>query len=522
MNILKLYDTTLRDGTQSEKISLSIEDKLKIAKKLDEIGVNYIEGGWPGSNPKDEEFFSKAKHLGLNARLVPFGSTRKAGITSEKDKNLAALLKADTETVCIFGKSWDLHVKDALKTTLQENLNMIYESTRFLKDHGKEVIYDAEHFFDAYKNNREYSIQTLKEAERGGADILVLCDTNGGTIPSEIEEIIKQVKKHVNVPLGIHAHNDSETAVANTLTAVKLGVAHVQGTINGYGERCGNANLCSILPNLKIKLGIDCVTDDQLKKLTEVSRYISEIANLTPYPNLPYVGSSAFAHKGGVHVDAVQKNPRTYEHVEPETVGNTQRVLVSELSGRANVVSKARELGFKLDKNTKEVAEILRILKEKEKEGYQYEGAEASFELLIRDALNHPRHFFDMLGFRVIVERQKDGRMLAEATVRVEVDGKDFFMAAEGDGPVNALDSALRKALDKFYPSLKDMHLTDYKVRVLDEKRGTAAKVRVLVESRDKNSSWGTVGVSENIIEASFEALIDSIVYKLLRDTKIK
>jgi 2-isopropylmalate synthase len=520
--MLKLYDTTLRDGSQSERISFSVEDKLKIAEKLDDLGIHYIEGGWPGSNPKDAIFFEKVKAFNLQARIVPFGSTRRAGVAPEMDKNLKTILDAGTETVCIFGKSWDLHVKDALKTTLEENLKMISESVRFLKNEGKEVIYDAEHFFDAYKDNRDYALKTLKAAEEGGASVIVLCDTNGGAMPFEIEKVVKDLEGVIKTPLGIHAHNDSDTAVANTLAAIRLGLAHVQGTINGYGERCGNANLCSIIPNLKLKLGIDCVTDEQLKKLTEVSRYITEIANLSPSPNLPYVGSSAFAHKGGVHVDAVQKNPKTYEHVEPEIVGNAQRVLVSELSGRANVVSKAREFGFHLEKETLQTAKILERLKEKENEGYQYEGAEASFELLIRETLNHNRKFFDLEGFRVIVERLKDGRMLAEATVRLKVGSDEFFMAAEGDGPVNALDTALRKALYKFYPSIKEMHLKDYKVRVLDEKRGTAAKVRVLVESGDASGSWGTVGVSENIIEASFEALVDSIVYKLLKDIRVK
>jgi 2-isopropylmalate synthase len=519
---VRLFDTTLRDGTQSERVSFSLEDKLKVVEKLDELGIDYIEGGWPGSNPKDAEFFKKVKALKLKAKIVPFGSTRRAGVAPDEDKNLKALLDAQTEAVCIFGKSWDLHVKDALKTTLKENLEMIYDSVQFLKEKGKEVIYDAEHFFDAYKDDREYAIKTLKSAEYGGADVIVLCDTNGGTMPFEIEEVMKAVKQVIKTPLGIHAHNDSDTAVANTLAAVKMGATHVQGTINGYGERCGNANLCSIIPNLKLKLGIDCVTDEQLQRLTEISRYVTEIANLSLMPNLPYVGTSAFAHKGGIHVDAVQKNPKTYEHVEPEIVGNTQRILVSELSGRANVVSKAREFGFQLEKDTPETTKILEKLKEKENEGYQYEGAEGSFELLIREVLNHDREFFDLEGFRVIVERQKDGRMLAEATVRVEVEGEEFYMAAEGDGPVNALDTALRKALYRFYPSLKEMHLKDYKVRVLDEKRGTAAKVRVLVESGDKTGSWGTVGVSENIIEASFEALVDSIVYKLLKDIRVK
>ncbi len=517
-----LYDTTLRDGTQSERISFSVEDKLKIAEKLDELGIDYIEGGWPGSNPKDALFFEKAKALNLKSQIVPFGSTRKAGKTPERDRNLKALLDAGTETVCIFGKSWALHVRDALKTTLEENLAMIRDSVAYVKGEGRDVIYDAEHFFDAYKDNPDYAMQTLQAAEEGGADVLVLCDTNGGTMPFEVEEIVKAVKAGTNTQLGIHAHNDSETAVANTLTAVKLGALHVQGTINGYGERCGNANLCSVIPNLKLKLGIDCVSPSQLMKLTKVSRYVTEIANLSPQHNLPYVGSSAFAHKGGIHIDAIQKNPRTYEHVPPEIVGNAQRVLVSELSGRANIVSKARELGFSLEKGTPETMEILKVLKEKESQGYQYEGAEGSFELLIKECLNHQSKFFDLEGFRVIIERQKDGRMLAEATVRVKVEGTEFFMAAEGDGPVNALDTALRKALYRFYPNLEEMHLEDFKVRVLDEKKGTAAKVRVLIESGDMSGSWGTIGVSENIIEASFEAIVDSIVYKLLKDIRVK
>jgi len=520
---IKVYDTTLRDGAQSERISFSVEDKLKILKKLDELGVHYVEGGWPGSNPKDEEFFSRASKLELRAKLVAFGSTRRAESEVDEDRNLQALLNTPAQAVCIFGKSWDLHVRDALKTTLEENLAMIEESLAFLKRKGWEVIYDAEHFFDAYRENREYAMQTLRAAERGGADVLVLCDTNGGALPSQVEEVVGRVREELSLPLGIHAHNDSETAVANTLAAVMQGVRHVQGTINGYGERCGNANLCSIIPNLRLKLGFDCISDENLRKLTEVSRYVAEIANMAPPSNLPYVGSSAFAHKGGVHVDAVQKNPRTYEHVRPEVVGNTQRILVSELSGKANVVLKARELGFDLAKGKPETGEILRVLKEREREGYQYEGAEASFELLMRRILNDRREsFFDIEGFRVIVERQRDGRMLAEATVRVKVGGEEFFMAAEGDGPVNALDTALRKALYRFYPSLREMRLKDYKVRVLDERRGTAAKVRVLVESGDRTGSWGTVGVSENIIEASFEAIIDSIIYKLLKDTRVK
>jgi len=515
--MVRIYDTTLRDGSQSEYISFSLEDKLRIAKKLDELGVHYIEGGWPGSNPKDVEFFRKVKNMRFKSKIVAFGSTRKAENKVEKDKNIKTMLKAGTSTVCVFGKSWDLHVREALGISLGKNLELIEDSISYLKSKGKEVIYDAEHFFDAYKRNADYAIQTLKVAQKAGADVIVLCDTNGGAMPYEVQETFAEVKKKMSIPLGIHAHNDADTAVANTIVAVKMGAQQVQGTINGYGERCGNANLCSIIPNLKLKLGIDCLDSRQLKKLTEVSRFVSEIANLSHRNNMPYVGSSAFAHKGGIHVSAVQKNPETYEHVAPELIGNRRRILISELAGRSSILTKAEEYGFDLKKDTSQTQKILKLLKELENQGYQFEGAEASFELLMKKALGTYRSFFELDGFRVIVDT-RGNELIAEATVKVRVDGKEEHTAAEGNGPVNALDNALRKALEKFYPVLKEMCLTDYKVRVLDTREGTAAKVRVLIQSSDDKSSWGTVGVSENIIEASLIALTDGIQYKLMKE----
>jgi 2-isopropylmalate synthase len=519
MSKVEIYDTTLRDGAQSEHISFSVEDKLRIASKLDELGVHYIEGGWPGSNPKDLEFFKRAQEKRFMSKIVAFGSTRKAGVAIEEDLNIKHLLEAGTGRICLFGKSWDLHVKDALRISLEENLELIRDSVAYLRDMGKEVIYDAEHFFDAYKRNKGYAMKTLASAWDAGAEVLVLCDTNGGAMPYEVQGVIAGVKEELDAPLGIHTHNDAEMAVANTIVAVKMGAVQVHGTINGYGERCGNANLCSVIPNLKLKLGIQCISDEQLKKLTEVSRYVSEIANLSPQDNMPYVGGSAFAHKGGIHVDAVRKNPETYEHILPELTGNTRRILISELSGKSSVLTKAGEYGYKLGKDTLETKKILMKLKEMENQGYEFEGAEASFELLMKKALGTYRSFFELEGFRVIVDtREKE--LIAEATVKVKVDGKKEHTAAEGKGPVNALDNALRKALGQFYPVLSEVHLTDYKVRVLDEKSGTGAKVRVLIQSSDDKSSWGTVGVSENIIEASFLALADSIEYKLMKEIK--
>mgnify|MGYP001321974153 FL=1 len=513
-----LYDTTLRDGAQSEHISFSVEDKINIASRLDNLGIHYIEGGWPGSNPKDFEFFKLAKEERFSSKIVAFGSTRKVGNNVENDPNIKNILETETQNICIFGKSWDLHVKDALRISLEDNLNLIKNSVSYLKDLGKNVIYDAEHFFDAYKLNKEYAIKTIETAQDAGADVIVLCDTNGGAMPYEIQNVISEVNNMIDTPLGIHTHNDTDMAVANTIVAVKMGVTQVQGTINGYGERCGNANICSIIPNLKIKLGINCISDNKMRKLTEISRYVSEIANLSPQDNLPFVGSSAFAHKGGIHVDAVRKNPETYEHISPKLIGNNRRILISELSGKSSILTKATEYGYDLTKESTKAKKILDKLKDMENQGYQFEGAEASFELLLKKTIGTYKSFFELEGFKVIVDTKGNNEVIAEATVKVKVDNKKEHTAAEGNGPVKALDNALRKALEQFYPVLNEVHLMDYKVRVLDEKSGTGAKVRVLVQSSDYKSSWGTVGVSENIIEASFLALADSIEYKLMKE----
>jgi 2-isopropylmalate synthase len=513
-----IYDTTLRDGTQGEGVSLSVDDKLKIAKKLDQLGVHYIEGGWPGSNPKDMEFFQRAKELDLkHAKIAAFGSTRRFGVTADADANLNMIIESGVEAVAIFGKSWDFHVTEALGTTLEENLNMIYESVRFLKEKGLEVIYDAEHFFDGYKHNPEYALATIRKAAEAGADWLALCDTNGGSLPHEISEIVARVRKEVDTPIGIHCHNDGELAVANSLAAVAAGVTQVQGTMNGLGERCGNANLISIIPNLQLKLGYACVPEEQLKQLTNTSRYVYEIANITP-PNVqPFVGQSAFAHKGGMHVSAILKAAETYEHIHPEVVGNTRRVLVSELSGQSNLLFKAQELNLEIDKNKPEGRAIIEKVKDLEHQGYQYEGAEASFELLVRKGLGEYEEVFTVESFKVLMEKIGENEIITEATVKVNVNGQIVHTVAEGNGPVNALDNALRKALEAFFPDIKEMYLTDYKVRVLSEHEATASKVRVLIEStKDGHDSWSTVGVSPNVIEASWEALLDSMRYALL------
>ena len=521
---IHLYDTTLRDGAQTEGISFTVKDKLQIIKKLSELGIHFVEGGWPGSNPKDLNFFKEAKKLRLGeTKLVAFGSTRRPHIKSYKDKNLKALLKADTKHVTIFGKSSVLHVKDILKTTLNENLKMIEDSIKYLRKKKKKVFFDAEHFFDGYKDNPEYALKVLKTAEGAGASALVLCDTNGGMLTTEILKIIKEVKDEVDSVLGIHTHNDSGLAVSNSIAAVQAGCSHIQGTINGYGERCGNADLCTIIPNLQLKLGIECLPDAKLKELTEVSRYISEISNMKQGDNQPYVGVSAFAHKGGVHVNAVMKNPKSYEHVIPEKIGNKRRFLISELSGKTNILLKAEELNLDLSKDTPKTRRILKTLQALEHEGYHFEAAEASFELLMKRKMKKFNKFFDLEGFRVIIERRTNPKtnkpeLHSEATVEIKVNKVREYTAAAGDGPINALDNALRKALEGFYPNLKKMHLADFKVRVLDQKAGTAAKVRVLIQSQDKEELWSTVGVSENIIEASWQALVDSIEYKLLKD----
>jgi 2-isopropylmalate synthase len=520
MSLVKLYDTTLRDGTQAEDVAFLVEDKLRIAHKLNDIGIHYIEGGWPGSNPKDVAFFKEIKKEKLTqAKVAAFGSTRRAKTTPDKDQNIHTLVQAETDAVTIFGKTWDFQVREALRISLEENLDLIFDSLKYLKTRVPEVFYDAEHFFDGYRANPEYAIKTLQAAEAAAVDCMVLCDTNGGTLPFELARIIQKVQEQIKTPLGIHTHNDSECAVANTLHAVNQGIVHVQGTINGFGERCGNANLCSIIPALKLKMKLECVTDDQLKKLTDLSRYVYELANFSPNKHQAYVGNSAFAHKGGVHVSAIQRHPETYEHIRPELVGNSTRVLISDLSGRSNILAKAEEFNINLDSKDPVTMEILDNIKEMENRGYQFEGAEASFELLMKRALGTHKKFFSIIGFRVIDEKRQEGQKpLAEATIMVKVSGKIEHTAAEGSGPVNALDNALRKALEKFYPKLREVKLLDYKVRVLASGQGTASVTRVLIESGDKEHRWGTVGVSDNIIDASYQALIDSIEYKLHKD----
>jgi 2-isopropylmalate synthase len=514
---LEIYDTTLRDGAQAEDVSFSAEDKLRIAQKLDELGVHFIEGGWPGANPKDIEFFRMIKSIPLkHANVIAFGSTRKAGNPVGTDPNLQALLAAETKTITLFGKTWSLHVTDALGITLNKNLELIEDSIAYLRDKGRRVFYDAEHFFDGYKTNPDYALTTIRKAVETGAERVILCDTNGGTMPWEIREICGVVQRECGVPLGIHAHNDCEMAVANSLVAIETGILQVQGTINGIGERCGNANLCSIIPNLELKMKRHALAD-RLSHLKDVSGFVTEIANLMPNKHQPYVGDSAFAHKGGVHIHAVLKNPATYEHVDPARVGNRQRMLVSDYGGRSGLLDKIEHYGIKLPKDHSKVDELIHALKDRESQGYQFEGAEGSFELLMRKVMGSHRPSFQLLGFRVIVEKkQEDGPPLSEATVMVKVGETVEHTAAIGAGPVNALDHALRKALEKFYPQLQEVKLLDYKVRVLAANKGTESKVRVLIESGDHKDKWGTVGVSENIIEATWQALADSIEYKLL------
>ncbi|NOU97930.1 citramalate synthase [Paenibacillus sp. LMG 31456] len=520
-NFVKIFDTTLRDGTQGEGISLSVEDKMKIARKLDSLGVHYIEGGWPGSNNKDIEFFTRVKELGLkHAKVTAFGSTRRKDTLPENDINLNRILEVGVPVATIFGKSWDFHVHQAIQTTLEENLSMIYDSVHYLKSKGLEIIYDAEHFFDGYKNNADYALQTIKKAEEAGADWIVLCDTNGGSLPHEISEIVTIVKRFVSIPVGIHAHNDCELGVANSLAAVMAGATQVQGTINGFGERCGNANLCSIIPNLQLKLNYSCISEEQLQGLSNVARYVSEIANMHLPVNQAFVGAAAFAHKGGIHVSAILRNASTYEHIKPELVGNKQRVLVSELAGQSNLVFKAQELGLNFDNNNEQSRKLIEQIKEMEHQGYQFEGADASLELLIRDAYGKQEELFTLESFKIIVAKNDDQPVVTEAIVKLSINGESVYNAAEGNGPVNALDNALRKCLLQYYPVLQDMHLSDYKVRVLDEKDKTAAKVRVLIESTDFHNTWSTVGVSADIIVASADALIDSLRYALIGKTR--
>ena len=523
--VVKIYDTTLRDGAQAAGISFSSADKLLIVEKLDAFGIPYIEGGWPGSSPKEENFFKEAKRLKLSqAKLVAFGRTRKASLSAGQDPQIKTLLDAETPMVTIFGKSWTLHVKKILNTTLDENLKMIRDSVEYLKKNGREVTYDAEHFFDGFLEDPEYALKTLKAAEEGGADFICLCDTNGGTMTLSLGDIVKKAKENISVPLGIHAHNDGAVAVANSLVAVQGGAVQVQGTINGYGERCGNANLCAIIPNLQLKLGYSCIPENRVRELMELSRFVDEIANIRHDDRAAYVGANAFAHKGGTHVHAVQKVTQSFEHIDPSIVGNHRRILVSEMSGRSNIMVKAIELGVDLNRGDQDpqVRKIVQELKKLEHEGYEYEGAEGSFKLLMRKVLDRHKSFFELEGFRVIIEKQGADKPKCEATIQVKVNGVSEHTAADGDGPVNALDHALRKALISFYPRLEEVHLEDFKVRVLDAKAGTEAKVRVLIETRDENDYWGTVGVSQNIIEASWEALVDSMEYKLLKDEESK
>lgn len=516
-NKIELFDTTLRDGTQGEHVSLTARDKIRIARRLDQFGIDIIEGGWPGSNPKDQEFFERARDLEWkHARLCAFGSTRRSAFTPEDDPNLAAMLRADTPVVSLFGKSWTLHAEVALGVSREENLELIRSSVAYLKANGRHVVYDAEHFFDGYADDAAYALATLTAAAEAGADVLVLCDTNGGTLPSRVYRIVQEVCARFDRPIGIHSHNDGGCAVANALMAVEAGARHVQGTINGIGERCGNADLTSVIPGLQLKLGYSCVSDEQLRGLTDLAHFVNEVANLDPVDRSAYVGRSAFAHKGGVHVSAVMKNPVAYEHIEPEVIGNKRRVLVSDLSGRSNVRYKAEEMGLLLG-DANDAAKAVQRIKELEHLGYEFEGAEASFELLLRTIRGEATEFFTLERLRVRSEMNASGGEGAEATIAVRVQGRRELTAAEGNGPVDALSNALRKALCTFYPSLADVRLADYKVRVVNPEEGTGAVVRVLVEHRDDTRSWNTVGVSANILEASWQALADGLRYHLLR-----
>ncbi|RQD63100.1 MAG: citramalate synthase [Desulfonatronovibrio sp. MSAO_Bac4] len=530
MKEIKVYDTTLRDGSQAEDVHFSTEDKVRIACRLDELGIDYIEGGWPASNPTDQKFFHEIKNYALkNAKITAFGSTHPAKRTPESDPNLQSLINAETDVVTIFGKTWDVHVRDALRTTLERNLELIYNSLAYLRPKVKELFFDAEHFFDGFKANKEYALTCLKKALDGGAEVVVLCDTNGGTTPMEIKEILTQVKEEIpNIPFGIHTHNDSELAVANTLIAADMGAVQVQGTMNGYGERCGNANLCSIIPCLQLKMGITCIPEENLSLLTSAAYYVAEIANIGAFHRQPFVGRSAFAHKGGIHVSAVRRNARTYEHIVPEVVGNKQRILLSDLAGQSNILFKAKRYGFHLDKDDPFVLDLLSKLKNLESQGYEYSAAEASFELLLNRTLGRARKYFSLDSYRVLEsKRGHEEEPVSEATVMVRVGGMLEHTAAAGKGPVNALDNSLRKALEKFYPSLSEMHLVDFKVRVFSINNtnnfsGTASRVKVLIESADHSAQWVTVGVSFNIIEASRQALEDSLNYKLFKDDQAK
>ncbi|MBW8015592.1 MAG: citramalate synthase [Planctomycetes bacterium] len=520
MDRVKIYDTTLRDGMQAEGISFSLADKLLIAKRLDDLGVDYIEGGYAVSNPKEMEFFRKAAELGLkNSKIAGFGNTRRADRTVEDDASLGAILESKACVATLVGKCWDLHVRDVLRCSLDENFVICAESVAYMKKKGLEVVFDAEHFFDGYKANPKFAMKVLAASAGAGADVLCLCETNGGCLPGEVRDITETVcKEFGSVTIGIHCHNDTDCAAANSLGAVAAGVRHVQGTINGLGERTGNANLCTIIPSLAFKMGYAVLDEKKIQLLTEVSRFVFEIANMFPVNGMPYVGESAFAHKGGLHVDALRKNLKTYEHIDPALTGNERRFLISELSGASNVLAKLEKRQLSHDKEL--AKRILKTVQKLENEGYQFEAAEASFELLVKKELGTYEPRFDLEKYHVNVERNRDGEIVTEATVKLRVDGAVEHVVSEGDGPVNALDSALRKSLERFYPIIKEMSLIDYKVRVVNARAATAARVRVIIESRDHDSMWGTVGVSENIIDASWKALVDSVEYKLLKERK--
>ena len=525
MSKVVIYDSTLRDGAQAQGVSFTVEDKLKIVERLDALGIGYIEAGNPGSNPKDLVFFERVRALKLkHAKIIAFGATRKPNISAAADNNLQSLLLAKTEAVAIFGKSWDYQVTDILRTTLDENLAMIADSIAFLKSNGKEVVFDAEHFFDGYKANPEYALKTLQAARDAGADVLCLCDTNGGTFPDEVFEITqKVVARFLNLQIGIHCHNDCEMAVANSITAVKAGASQVQGTINGIGERCGNANLCSIIPNVQLKLGLSCIPKENMADLASAARFVSEVANMMFNDKAAYVGNDAFSHKGGMHIDAVAKNPISYEHINPALVGNTRHILVSEVAGRSALLAKINAVDASLTKDSLETKRILEHLKSLENDGYQFESAESSFDLLIYKLLGRFQPFFVLNDYKVSVqENSAECSNNALAKVNITVDMQLESVTAEGDGPVNALDKAIRQALERFYPQISEVKLVDYKVRVLDSDQATAAKVRVLIESADQNSSWTTIGVSTDIIDASWRALCDAIEYKLLQDSQIE
>ena len=518
MGKIEIYDTTLRDGSQAEGVSFTLEDKIKVAEILGDFGIDFIEGGWPGSNPKDISFFEKIRRKNFKkSKIVAFGSTRRKNCQAEKDPFLKKLLESETEYITIFGKSWDLHVTDILRVSLDENLRMIEDTIKYFISMGRKVFFDAEHFFDGYKRNPEYALKTIKVAEQFGAERIILCDTNGGTLPFEIEKIIKDIKGKIKIPLGIHTHNDSGVAVANSIVAVKEGCIQVQGTMNGLGERCGNADLTSIIPILQFKMGYKCIEENKLLFLTEISRKIYELANMIPVNNQPFVGLSSFSHKGGVHIDAVSKRSEAYEHIDPSLIGNKRKFLISELSGKSTILQKLK--GYDIEKKPELVKKILDMVGELENTGYQFESAEGSFELMVSKSLGKFEKFFQVEGFRVIVEK-RGKRVISEATVKIKLDRSIELTASEGNGPVNALDNALRKAIEKIYPEIKNLKLTDYRVRILHPERATGALTRVIIQSVDEKDSWGTIGVSTDIIEASWNALLDSFEYKLYKDKK--